>query len=252
VTNGPARKPAAPGREAEDVAGFSDPARDLERIDVEEARRDAAEIPELHEVDCPPDLREAVEAAVTRYPDPRSASIPALWAVQRRYGWCSPEGMRQAAAVMGVPPAHLEAVATFYDLFRLEPGGRHEVLVCTNISCWMAGADELLEAVCESAGADRERATHEGSTSEDGEFFVSAFQCMGACDIAPMAAVDGRYVGPLSDGDAGRIVDALRSGTEALPEKSLSRRPAAGGPEPNPDPRVVGKPANGGRGSERA
>jgi len=217
---------------------FEDPARHLEQIEISDPERAAAEVPELHEVDCPPELREEIEAAVARYPDPRSASIPALWAVQRRYGWCTPEGMRQAAAVMGVSPAHLEAVASFYDLFRLEPGGRHELLVCTNISCWMAGGDELLEAFCAAAGADRERATHAGATSDDGELFVSAFQCMGACDIAPMAAIDGRYVGPLDTEDAARAVEEIRSGAEALTEKSLSRRPAAGGPEPEPDPRV--------------
>ena len=195
-------------------------------------------VPELHEVDCPPDLREAIEDAMGRYPDPRSASIPALWAVQRRYGWCTPEGMRQAAAVMGVPPAHLEAVASFYDLFRLEPGGRHEVLVCTNISCWMAGGDGLLEAFCDAAGADHDKATHEGATSEDGEVFISSFQCMGACDIAPMASIDQRYVGPLEPHEARTAVDQLRAGSEALPEKRLVLRGAAGGPEPAPDPRV--------------
>jgi len=222
-------------------------ARASERQDLIHRERAGAEqlggngsVPELHEVDCPTDLREAIEAAMARYPDPRSASIPALWAVQRRYGWCTPEGIRQAAAVMGITPAHLEGVATFYDLFRLAPGGRQEVLVCTNISCWMAGADELLEAVCEAAGADREKATHEGATSDDGEFFVSSFQCMGACDIAPMASIEGRYVGPLEIDDAATIVEQIRSGAEALPEKSLSRRGAAGGPEPEPDPRIKG------------
>jgi NADH-quinone oxidoreductase subunit E len=212
-----ASNPATPGRQAEDVAGV---------------------VPELHEVDCPTDLREQIEAAMARYPDPRSASIPALWAVQRRYGWCTPEGIRQAAAVMRISPAHLEAVASFYDLFRLEPAGRHEVLVCTNISCWMAGADELLVAVCDAAGADLDKAGHEGATSADGEFFVSSFQCMGACDIAPMASIDQRYVGPLEVDDADKIVGAILSGNEAVPEKSLSRRGAAGGREPEPDPRV--------------
>jgi NADH-quinone oxidoreductase subunit E len=220
-------------------------ARASERQDLIHRERAGAEqlggngsVPEIHEVDCPPDLREAIEAAMARYPDPRSASIPALWAVQRRYGWCTPEGIRQAAAVIGTTPAHLEGVASFYDLFRLEPGGRHELLVCTNISCWMAGADELLEAICEAAGADREKATHEGATSGDGELFVSSFQCMGACDIAPMASIDGRYVGPLDIDDAATVVEQIRSGAEALPEKSLSRRGAAGGPEPEPDPRA--------------
>jgi NADH-quinone oxidoreductase subunit E len=220
-------------------------ARASERQDLIHRERAGAEqlggngsVPEIHEVDCPPDLREAIEAAMARYPDRRSASIPALWAVQRRYGWCTPEGIRQAAAVIGITPAHLEGVASFYDLFRLEPGGRHELLVCTNISCWMAGADELLDAVCEAAGADREKATHEGATSGDGELFVSSFQCMGACDIAPMASIDGRYVGPLDTDDAATVVEQIRSGAEALPEKSLSRRGAAGGPEPKPDPRA--------------
>jgi NADH-quinone oxidoreductase subunit E len=219
--------------------GYQEPARHLEQIEIDAPQRDAAEVPELHEVDCPADLRKAIEAAMARYPDPRSAAIPALWAVQHRYGWCSPEGIRQAAAVMQVTPAHLEGVASFYDLFRLEPGGRHEVLVCTNISCWMAGADDLLVAFCDAAGANHEKATHEGATSDDGEFFVSSLQCMGACDIAPMAALDGRYVGPLDRDDAATVVEQILAGAEALPEKSMSRRPAAGGPEPESDPRVT-------------
>jgi NADH-quinone oxidoreductase subunit E len=228
-----ASEPEQRGKFASELAG----GRGRERAGAEQLGGNGS-VPEIHEVDCPPDLREAIEAAMARYPDPRSASIPALWAVQRRYGWCTPEGIRQAAAVMGITPAHLEGVASFYDLFRLESGGHHELLVCTNISCWMAGADELLEAVCEAAGADREKATHKGATSGDGEFFVSSFECMGACDIAPMASIDGRYVGPLEIDDAATIVEQIRSGAEALPEKSLSGRGAAGGPEPEPDPRV--------------
>ena len=78
--------------------------------------RSPGQIPELHEVGCPPELREKIETLMGRYPDRKSASIPALWAVQRRYGWCTPEGIRQAAAVMRVTPAYLESVASFYDL----------------------------------------------------------------------------------------------------------------------------------------
>ena len=198
----------------------------------------SAEIPELHEVDVPDELREEIEAAMARYPEVRSASIPALWAVQRQYGWCSPEGIREASAVMGISPAHLEAVASFYDLFRLEPAGRHEILVCVNLSCWMRGADDLLTRICEATGTDEHKAHHEGSTSEDGEFFVSAFQCMGACDIAPMAAIDGCYRGPIEIGDVDTAVAQLRSDADPLPEKSILIRPAAGGPEPEPDKRV--------------
>lgn len=199
---------------------------------------DPERIPELHEVDCPPDLRERIEELMSRYPDRHSASIPALWEVQRRYGWCTPDGVRQAAAVMRVTPAYLESVASFYDLLRTEPFGNHSVLVCTNISCWMRGGDELLGAFCEAAGCDAAQAAHGGASSADGEMFVSGFECLGACDLAPMASVDERYFGPLTGEDAATIVGQLRAGEEVLPERSLARRPLAGGPDGEPDPRV--------------
>jgi NADH-quinone oxidoreductase subunit E len=200
---------------------------------------DAEPVPELHEVDVPAELRERIETAMSRYPQLRSASIPALWAVQRHYGWCSPDGIRQAAAVMGVTPAYLEAVATFYDLFHTKPQGRHEVLVCHNISCWMRGADRLLEAFCESAGVDHSDADHGGASSADGEFYVKGFECLGACDMAPMASINETYVGPLEAADAATAIEQLRNGSEPLPEKALARRAAAGGTEPTPDPRVA-------------
>jgi NADH:ubiquinone oxidoreductase subunit E len=200
---------------------------------------DAETVPELHEVDVPDELREQIETSMSKYPQVRSASIPALWAVQRHYGWCSPDGIRQAAAVMGVTPAYLESVASFYDLFHTTPEGTHPVLVCHNISCWMRGADGLLEAFCEATGADHADADHGGATSPDGEFYVKGFECLGACDMAPMVSIDERYFGPLEDADAKTIIDQLRAGQEVMPEKALSKRPAAGGPEPKPDERVA-------------
>jgi NADH-quinone oxidoreductase subunit E len=172
-------------------------------------------VPELHEVDCPTELRERIETLMSRYPDRRSASIPALWAVQRLYGWCTPEGIRQAAAVMRVTPAYLESVASFYDLLHTEPVGTHKVAVCTNISCWMRGGDELLDAF---------RAAAEGE-----DVFVTGFECLGACDIAPMASIDERYFGPLESGDAVTAIEQLRRGAEVLPGKALGKRPLAGG-----------------------
>jgi NADH:ubiquinone oxidoreductase subunit E len=185
---------------------------------------DAEGVPELAETDVPAELRERIETAMSRYPQLRSASIPALWAVQRHYGWCTPEGIRQAAAVMGVTPAYLQSVASFYDLFYTEPTAPHRVLVCHNISCWMNGADELLEAFSEAA---------------DEDVFVRGFECLGACDIAPMASIDERYYGLLEPADAVAAIEALRSGGELLPGKALTDRPTAGGPESDPDPRVI-------------
>ncbi len=201
--------------------------------------RNADAVPDLHEVDCPDDLRVEIEEAMSRYPQLRSASIPALWAVQRQYGWCTPEGIRQAAAVMGLTPAYLESVASFYDLLRTKPTGSHRLLVCTNISCWMNGGDELLEVFCEAAGVDASDAGHGGVTSEDGELFVTGFECLGACDMAPMASIDERYYGPLAAADAANAVAQLREGEDVLPEKNLMLRAAAGGPDGPVDPRVA-------------
>jgi len=202
---------------------------------------DAEGVPELHDVEIPAELREQIETAMSRYPQLRSASIPALWAVQRHHGWCSPEGIRQAAAVMGVTPAYLQSVASFYDLFATSPIGRHRVLVCHNISCWMNGADELLQAFCEASKTEIEDADHHGATSADGEFFVKGFECLGACDLAPMVSIDEHYYGPLEPGDALAAIEALRAGDEPLPEKALTKRRAAGG-EVDRDPRVPADP----------
>ncbi len=179
--------------------------------------RSQEEIPELHELGCPPELQEKIETLMSRYPDRKSASIPALWAVQRLYGWCTPEGIRQAAAVMRVTPAYLESVASFYDLLHTEPVGTHKVAVCTNISCWMRGGDRLLDSF---------RAAAEGE-----DIFVTGFECLGACDIAPMASIDERYFGPLDPAEAKTAIDQLRAGSEVLPEKALEKRPLPGGPD---------------------
>jgi NADH-quinone oxidoreductase subunit E len=199
---------------------------------------DAERVPELHEVEVPDELRDRIEAAMGKYPEIRSASLPALWAVQRHYGWCTPEGIRQAAAVMGVTPGYLESVATFYDLFRTSPVGRHSVLVCHNISCWLRGAEDVLDAFCDAAGVDAHEVDHTGASSDDGEVYLKGFECLGACDIAPMASIDERYYGPLTPDDARTAVEQLRSGSEPLPDRRLFGRPTAGGPDPDPDPRV--------------
>jgi NADH-quinone oxidoreductase subunit E len=178
--------------------------------------RTPEQVPELHEVDCPEELRKRIEELMGRYPDRKSASIPALWAVQRLYGWCTPEGIRQAAAVMRVTPAYLESVASFYDLLHTDPVGTHKVAVCTNISCWMRGGDELLDAFRAAAG-------------DDESFYVTGFECLGACDIAPMASIDERYFGPLEAAEARTAIEQLREGSEVLPEKALERRPLPGG-----------------------
>jgi NADH:ubiquinone oxidoreductase subunit E len=154
---------------------------------------------------------------MAKYPELRSAVIPALRAAQEEHGWLSPEAMLQVAAVMRVTPGYLESVASFYDMFDLEPSGRHTIYVCTNISCTLRGADDLLATLSEATGAPV------NGTSPGGEFRLRRFECLGACDIAPMASIDGYYRGPLGPPEVGRLVDELRAGkpsAEVLPDKS--------------------------------
>ncbi|HZV74805.1 MAG TPA: NAD(P)H-dependent oxidoreductase subunit E [Conexibacter sp.] len=199
---------------AGDVARYGHGSRIPGWDDACDLTKDPAGIPDPALTPVPAELRARIEAAMSRYPDFRSAAIPALHAAQELHGWCSPEAIEQVACVMRLTPAYLTAVATFYDMLETKPVGRDTVYVCTNISCSLRGADKLYAAMQEAAG-------------DDPELNVRAFECLGACDIAPMASVNGAYVGPLELADAGRIVAQLRAGEDVLPDKQLLRRACA-------------------------
>jgi NADH-quinone oxidoreductase subunit E len=174
--------------------------------------KDPAVVPDPATTPVPEDLRLQIEGAMAKYPDRRSAAIPALHAAQAVHGYCSPEAITQVAAVMQVTPAYLTSVASFYDMLELYPRPKHDdIYVCTNISCSLLGADELLDAMVDAAAGDE-------------TLHVSSFECLGACDIAPMASVNGEYVGPLELDDAARIVEDLRAGRPVLAEKQLRYR----------------------------
>jgi NADH:ubiquinone oxidoreductase subunit E len=192
-------------RDGSRTPGWDEPA-DLEK--------DPAEVPDPALVDVPAELRAEIEASMALYPDRHSAALPALAAAQRHHGWCSPRAILEAACVMRVTPGYLTSVATFYDMFELEPAGEHLVYVCTNISCSLRGADELLAEIEAEVGGQR-------------DITVRHFECLGACDIAPMVSVDHIYYGPLGKGDAKRLVKDLREGSEVLADLALALRPTA-------------------------
>ncbi len=198
--------------------------------------KEPAGIPDPAATEVPAALREEIEAHMANYPDRRSAALPALAAAQRVHGWCSPEAIEQVACVMRVTPAYLDSIASFYDMLETEPAARHSVYVCTNISCSLRGADELYEAAL-------------AAVADDAEVQVRAFECLGACDIAPMASVDGVYVGPLTPADLPSLLDDIHAGRPVLPELQLARRLVA---DPHANSRDFGEhpiqatPANGG------
>ena len=163
---------------------------------------------------------------MARYPDRHSAAIPALWAAQRFHGWCSPQAILEAACVMRVTPGYLTAVATFYDMFELEPTGKHSVYVCTNISCSLRGADALYEEI-------------EAAVGEDRDINVRHFECLGACDIAPMVSVDNVYYGPL---------DKRRRAAPRRGPRAGARCCASSCAEPSPISRAQDSPPRSSRG----
>ncbi|MBJ7347782.1 MAG: NAD(P)H-dependent oxidoreductase subunit E [Thermoleophilaceae bacterium] len=202
-------------------------------------------IPQLVDEQVPDALRVQIEEFMARYPQRESAAIPALMAAQKHHGWCSPQAIRQVAAVMQVTPAYLESVASFYDMFERTPRGEHTIYMCTNISCMMRGAQQVLEAL--EAAAD----VSAPGTSADG-IFIREFECLGACDLAPIASVDGNYIGPLTPETATTLITNLKAGTPPLPHLTLgsSQRPglredSPGSPNPSGEPRggAEGAPA---------
>jgi NADH-quinone oxidoreductase subunit E len=178
--------------------------------DAVDLTKDPAVIPDPATTAVPEDLRREIEAAMAKYPDRRSAAIPSLHAAQAVHGWCSPEAIDQVAAVMRLTPAYLTSVASFYDMFELHPKHTNDVFVCTNISCSILGADEFYDAMAAAA--------------EGQDIDVRSFECLGACDIGPMASVNGEYVGPLELADAERIVEDLNAGRPVLSDKQLRYR----------------------------
>jgi NADH-quinone oxidoreductase E subunit len=177
-----------------------------------------AVVPEPADVAVPEDLRATIEHHMSLYPEKRSAVLPALRAAQERHGWLSPEAVEQVAAVMQVTPAYLESIASFYDMLELEPVGRHTIYMCTNLSCQLRGAQDVLQALSEATGAPV------GESSPDGLFHLRSFECLGACDLAPMASIGGHYRGPLDPSDAREIASHLRDGgaaADVLPHKRL-------------------------------
>ena len=182
--------------------------------DAVDLTKDPAVVPDPATTYVPDHVRTAIEGLMTKYPDLRSAVIPSMKVVQREHGWLSPTAMEQAACVLRLTPAYLVSVASFYDMFELAPKGKNDVYVCTNITCSLLGADALY-------------ARMKDELEGDPDFNVRGFECLGACEIAPMASVNGVYVGPLTEDDCAEIRAAFKEDRDVLPDKQLAKRKAA-------------------------
>jgi NADH-quinone oxidoreductase E subunit len=152
-----------------------------------------------------PELYDRIQAEIAKYPNRRSAIINALRLAQEEYGWCSPEAIGEVSRAIDLSPATCQAIASFYDMFFLEPVGRHVVEVCTNVSCALMGAGDVLRALEEELGIE------ENGTTPDGLITLRHVECMGACGWAPMVAVNERYLEHFAPEDAAGLVAELRA-----------------------------------------
>ena len=150
-------------------------------------------------------LSSEVQKLKKRYPDPLSAVMPALQVAQAENGgWLSPDAIREVADALDLTPAYCLSIASFYDQYYLEPVGRTHVEVCTNVSCGLAGAQQVVAAF------ERELGVSAGSTTEDGAFTLGTIECLGGCGWATVVAVNNRHRLRVQADDVPGIVEELR------------------------------------------
>jgi NADH-quinone oxidoreductase subunit E len=163
------------------------------------------------------ETRTAIERARDRYPLARSAILPALWAVQNELGQITPDAMSEVAGILSVAPSEVEAVSTFYSMYFQHPHGRHEVIVCINVSCALRGAEGIVDHLERTLGCAS------GETTADGAFtWSSTVECLGGCGGAPTMQVDHHFAENLTPDRVDQILGALRE-APAPPEGPTSR-----------------------------
>jgi NADH-quinone oxidoreductase subunit E len=141
------------------------------------------------------------------YPDRRSEVMPALRAAQERHGgWLPPDALREVAEELDLTPAYCKSIASFYDMLHLQPVGRRMIEVCTNVSCALVGAQQVLERFEQELGVSA------GETTADGEVTLRPIECLGGCGWATIVSVDHHYRTHVKPEDVPRIVQELRNG----------------------------------------
>ena len=144
--------------------------------------------------------RNEIASKLAEYPTRQAMSIESMLIVQRHRGWVSDEDLQGISEVLGLSVAELDGVATFYNLIRRKPVGRHVALVCDSVSCWIMGCERVSNHLCRKLG------TPLGGTTADGRFTLLPIVCLGACDHAPAMMIDGKL---FEDLDEQRIEEAV-------------------------------------------
>ena len=172
-------------------------------------------------------LIEEIKALPARYPQPRSAVMPALDLAQEELGYLTPEAMTEVATALQLDAGYVEGVATFYSLFHLEPVGKHRFYMCTNLSCTLRGAEEMVEHLRAAIGVKEA-----GEVSQDGLFSYEEVECMGACEYAPMCRLDHRYRYDLTAEKIDGLVAERRNPAPALVQAATPHLPPSAATSP--------------------
>ncbi len=150
-------------------------------------------------------LTDEIRKVAKRYPESKSAILPALRLAQEEYGWLSREAIEEVGEALDLTPAYCMSVASFYDMFDLEPAGRHTIEVCTNVCCGLVNAQAVLESF------ERALDIAPGETTADGEITLRAVECLGGCSTPTIVAIDERYRQSVTPDDVPAILEELRN-----------------------------------------
>ncbi len=177
-------------------------------------------------------LLDEIKELPAKYPQPRSAVMPALDLAQEELGHLTPEAMSEVAEALQLDPGYVEGVATFYTLFHLEPIGKHRFYVCTNLSCMLRGANEIVDHLKQSIGVKEP-----GEVSADGLFSYEEVECLGACEYAPMMRFEHRYHYDLTNDAIDKLIAEKHSAATTPthsphPPASPATSPASGEVKP--------------------
>ena len=146
-----------------------------------------------------------LEEAFRRYPTKQAALLPALWIVQEERGWISDENMTEVAGLLGLTPAYVKGVVTFYTMYHQHPVGKHFVQVCTTSPCNLCGAEDVVHALLAATGAGEL-----GATSPDGKWTIIEVECLGACGFATPILVDDDFIENVTPQKVADIVKRYR------------------------------------------
>ncbi len=150
------------------------------------------------------ETKKQIAEQAARYPEKRSAILPALYLVQGEEGYITREGAEAVAKILGITPTEVWSVASFYTMFNLKPVGKFHIQACKNISCHLAGSEKIIETLSRKLGVPV------GGTTADGKFTLSVVECLGSCGTGPMMQVNDDYYEGLTEARVDEILEALR------------------------------------------